>query len=137
MGYEFVIGEADNDEYDGQQSEAHQLDGLPAYDIDESDCNPVAGDRTGADNDQVADSGVVEDLVHAVALRVADGAEDDGIIEAKPVEGNLIQVSQVVVYTTIVRSVQSQEARKGTSSDNYPLRVEYVHRGKTKSPQCQ
>ena len=68
----FVVGEADNAEEDGEDDEAHQLDGLAADGVDRRDGDPVARDGAGADDDQVADGGVAEDVVDVGAAGVAD-----------------------------------------------------------------
>ena len=57
---ELVIGEADDDEEDGQDDKAHVLDGFATEDVDGGDGDPVAWDGTGADDDDVSDGGVVE-----------------------------------------------------------------------------
>ena len=69
---EFVVGEADDAEEDSQDDEAHQLDGFAADGVDGRDGNPVARDGAGADDDQVADGGVAEDVVDVGAAGVAD-----------------------------------------------------------------
>ena len=84
-----VVCEADDDEEDGQDGEAHQLDGFPADGVDGGDGDPVAGDGAGADDDQVANGRVAEDAVDVVTLGVADCAQNNGVIETKTVEGNI------------------------------------------------
>ena len=69
---EFVVGEADDAEEDGEDDEAHQLDGFAADGVDGRDGDPVARDGAGADDDQVADGGVAEDVVDVGAAGVAD-----------------------------------------------------------------
>jgi len=93
MSDELVVREPDNDEDDGQHAEAHKLNGLSANGVHESDSYPVARNRSGAHDDQITNSGVVEDLVHAVALGETDRAENNGVIEAEAIEGNLWPVS--------------------------------------------
>lgn len=60
---QLVVGEAHDDEEDGEDGETHQLDRLAADGVDRGHGHPVARDRTGQDNDEVADGGVVEVLV--------------------------------------------------------------------------
>ena len=60
---EFVVSEADDAEEDGEDDETHQLDGFAADGVDGCDSDPVARDGAGADDDQVADGGVAEDVV--------------------------------------------------------------------------
>jgi len=93
VGDELVIREPDDDEDNGQHGEAHELDRLSANDVYESDSHPVARNRPGANDDQLADSSVVESLVHGVTLGITDCAEDDGLVETEAVEGDLCQVS--------------------------------------------
>ena len=69
---EMMISEADTDEEDGQGGEAHELDGLPTDGVDGGDGDPIAGDGTGADQDQVADGVLAEDLEHVVTTAETD-----------------------------------------------------------------
>jgi hypothetical protein len=84
-----IVTETEDAEEDGEESETHELDGLATNGINESDSNPVTGDGTSADNDQVTDSGVVVDLVHVLATGVTDGLEDNSVVERDTVEGNI------------------------------------------------
>lgn len=83
---ELLICETDADEDDGQHGESHQLDWFAADGIHQCHRDPVSRNRAGADNDQIADRGVVEDFVHRVSFRVADCGQDDGIVQAKPIK---------------------------------------------------
>lgn len=67
-----AVGESDDDEEDGEDGEAHDLDGLAAEGVDGCDGDPVAGNGTSAGNDQVTDSGAVEDIVHVLTARVSN-----------------------------------------------------------------
>lgn len=86
---QFVVGEADDDKDDGEDGEAHELDGLAADGVNRRHRDPVAWDGAGADNDQIADGGVVEDLIHVVTLGVANGGQNDGVVEPETVESNV------------------------------------------------
>mgnify|MGYP006900024593 CR=1 FL=1 len=81
-----VIGETDDDEEDGQHDEAHQLDRLTAEGINRSDGNPVSGDGTGADQNQVADGGPVEVFVDVFPSSPSDSRQDDAVVQSKAVE---------------------------------------------------
>lgn len=89
VALEVVVSEAENDEDDGEEGEAHELNGLATDGVDESDGDPVAWDGAGADDDEVADGGVVEDFVDGVAAGVADGSQDDAVVERDTVEGDI------------------------------------------------
>lgn len=90
---ELVIREPDNNEDNGQHGEAHELDRLSANGVYESDGHPVTRNRPGADDNQLANSGVVESLVYCITLGITDCAEDDGLVEPETIESNLCQVS--------------------------------------------
>ena len=86
---ESVVGEADDAEEDGQHDEAHELDGFAANGVDRGDGDPVPRDGAGADEDQVADSGLAEGFVDVGTGGVADGGEDGGVVQAQAVEGHV------------------------------------------------
>lgn len=86
---QLVVGKTDDDEDDGEDEETHELDGLAAEGVDGRHGDPVPGDGTGADDDQVTNGGVVKDLVHVVALGVANGRQDDGVVETETVKGDV------------------------------------------------
>jgi hypothetical protein len=69
----FSLTEAHDAEHDCQDDESHQLDWLATDRVDCSDGDPVTGNGTGADEDEVTDGDVVEDFVNTVALCVTDG----------------------------------------------------------------
>lgn len=86
-----VVGETHDDEEDGQDGETTHLNGLAAESVNGSDGNPVSGDGTGKDNDNVADGSVVQEVVDiGVALGgVANDLEDGGVVQGETVEGNV------------------------------------------------
>lgn len=88
-GLELVVGETDDDEDDGEHDEAHELDGFAAEGVDGGNGDPVTRDSAGADDDEVTDSGVVEDFVDGVAGGVADGGQDDRVVERDTVESDV------------------------------------------------
>lgn len=96
LGYELVIREPDDDKDNGQHGEAHELDRLSANGIYESDSHPVTRNRSGANDDQLANGSVVEGFVHGVTLGITDCTEDDGLVEAEAVEGDLCRVSTIM-----------------------------------------
>ncbi len=91
VGGELVVGETHGDEEDGQDTETHELDGLAADGVDGGDRDPVAGDGTSEDDDQVTDGGVVQELVGAVGTAggVTDGSQDGGVVERETVVGDI------------------------------------------------
>jgi len=84
-----VVCEADDAEEDREDGETHELDGLAANRVDQGYRHPVTRDCTGADDDQVTDGLIVEDVVHVAAASVADSGEDDGVVESETVESNI------------------------------------------------
>ena len=80
-------GEAPDDEEDGEEGEADELQRLAAYDVDCCDGEPVAWDGAGAGQDGVAGGEVVEFVVDGGAAAVADGLEYSGRIQAEAIEG--------------------------------------------------
>ncbi len=59
-----------------QDDESGNLDRLPSKEIDGEDCAPVSGDGASAHQDQVPDSGVVEELVHVVVTAESDSGQN-------------------------------------------------------------
>ena len=86
---ELLVGESDDAEEDGQHDETHELNRLAADSVDCCDCDPVSGDGTGADDDQVTNSSVAEDMVDVGAAGVSDSGKNDGVVQAETVEGNI------------------------------------------------
>lgn len=56
---EMFVVEAHDEEKEGKDYEAHELDGLASNDINSSNCEPVSGHSASEDNDQVTNSRVV------------------------------------------------------------------------------
>lgn len=65
------------------------MDRFAANSIDSRDSNPVTGDGTSANQDQVTDRNVVEDLVDRVALGVTNRLQDGCVVETDTIEGNV------------------------------------------------
>ena len=93
---ELVVGEAHDDEEDGEHDEAHELDGLAAPLVNHEERRPVPGDEARDGEDDVADADVAQGLVHkfraleACGRRTeADRLQDDRGVQAKAVERNL------------------------------------------------
>jgi len=86
---QFVVREADDNEDDSEQDETHKLNGFPTDGVDRSDGDPITGNGTGADNDQVADSISAEDFVDVAALGEADGGQNNGVVETETVKSDV------------------------------------------------
>jgi len=84
-----VIVETNDDEENSEDGEARKLDWLTADSINGCNGNPITWDGTGANNDQVADSCVAEDMVDIAALGIANSAQDDGVVETEAVESDI------------------------------------------------
>lgn len=84
--FERLVGEADDDEDDGQDAEAAELDWFAADEVHRGDGHPVSGDGAGADQNEIADGVAVEVFVDVAAAGPADGAEDDGVVQTEAVE---------------------------------------------------
>jgi len=84
-----VVTETHDTEDDGEDGETHQLNWLTTDSVDKSDGDPVTWNGTSADNDNVTDSGVVEDLVDVSSTRVADSLKNDSVVEGDTVESNI------------------------------------------------
>jgi hypothetical protein len=81
--------EADDAQEDCKDCEAHELNRAATDDINKGDCKPISRDRPSADEDKLADSGVMEEHIDVVFLVEADGAEDAGAIEVDAVKGDI------------------------------------------------
>ena len=90
---QFVVCKADDDEEDSQHGEAHQLDRFPANGVHSCDSDPVARDGAGADQDEIADGGIVKDLVDGVAFGESNGGQDDGVVKSQTIAGALLAES--------------------------------------------
>lgn len=66
---ELIITEAHDDEENGKDNEAHELDWLASPAIDEKEGDPVAGNDTCSNEDHVSDGNVVEVLVNGGGTR--------------------------------------------------------------------
>ena len=62
----------DDREEDGQDEESSDLNGLAAEKIDSCDCTPVAWNGSGADQDEVANSRIIEQPVHIFLPSIAN-----------------------------------------------------------------
>lgn len=89
-GADRVVAEAHDAEEDGQKGEAHQLDWLAADGVAEGDCDPVTGNGTGADKDDVADGDVVVIVIDVDGIRTeANRSQDSRVVETNTVESNV------------------------------------------------
>lgn len=59
-----VIGKSNDDEEDGQDTEAHELDGFATDGVDCGHGDPVTWDGTGTNDDQIANCGVAENMIN-------------------------------------------------------------------------
>ena len=84
--FQGLEGKSDDNKQNGQNDEAGQLDRLAADRINGSNCDPVTGDGTSADQDKVSNGIAVEGLVHILSTSPADCAQNDGVVETKAVE---------------------------------------------------
>ena len=86
---ERIVGEPDANENDGEHDETHHLDGFTTPSIDESNGDPISWNRTSTDDDKISNCGIVKCFIHGISFGVADGTQDDGIIETKTIEGHI------------------------------------------------
>lgn len=84
-----IVTETEDAEEDGEKSETHELDRLATDGVDKGNSDPVTGDGTSADDDQVTDSSVVVGLVHIGTTSVTDGSKNDRVVERDTVESNI------------------------------------------------
>lgn len=84
-----VVPESHDTEDDGKEDETHQLNWLTSNSVDERNGDPVTRNGASADNDDVTDSSVVEDLVDVVSTRVANSGKNDSVVERDTVESNI------------------------------------------------
>jgi hypothetical protein len=89
-----VVSKADDDENDGQKDETHKLDGLAADSIDGGHGDPVARNGASANNDQITNGRVAENVVDIITLGIANGLENDRVVETKTVESDICRSSQ-------------------------------------------
>jgi len=60
---ELIISKAHDDEEDGEDDEAHELDGFAAPGVDEEEGDPVPWDETCGGEDEISDTDVVQIVV--------------------------------------------------------------------------
>lgn len=93
VGGEVMVSKAHDNEENGKNDETSHLDGLATESINGGHRNPVAGNGTSTDDDDVADSSVVEELVNVLDVarggRVANGLENSTVVQRKAVEGDI------------------------------------------------
>ena len=83
------LTETHDTEHDGQNDETTELNRLAADSINGCNGDPVTGDSASADQDQVTDRDVIEDLVNGVTLGVADLLQNGGVVETDTVESDI------------------------------------------------
>lgn len=86
---QWIIGKTNNNEENGKHDKTTKLDRFTAKGINGSHGNPVTRNGTRADENQVADSGVVEDVVYIRAARPTNRRQDDGVVETEAIESNV------------------------------------------------
>src|SRR5438046_1074978 len=64
MFAQMVVRESNDTEENGEDNEPHELNGLATDGVARGNGNPVAGNGASADDDQVSDSSIAEDLIH-------------------------------------------------------------------------
>lgn len=84
-----VVAKANDAEHDGKHGESQNLDRLAADGIDESNRDPVTRNSASAYDDEVANRSLVEDLVDVGAARVANGGENDRVVERETIKGDI------------------------------------------------
>lgn len=78
-------------EENSKNEEAAKLDSLAAKGINSSDGDPVARDSTSKDDNDVADSGVVQELVDVVGILggVSDDLENGTVVQTETIKGHI------------------------------------------------
>lgn len=91
IGRELVVSKTHNDEKNGKNAEAHQLDSLSADSINSRDGNPVSRNSTSEHNNDVTNSGVVQVLVDVVGIlgRVTNDLENGTVVQRKTIKGHV------------------------------------------------
>lgn len=79
-----------NTEQQCQHEEPKPLDGLAADSINQAGGDPVSGNSTGKDEDEVAHSSVVVDQVHVATTTPADGIENNRVVQTQTIKGNIL-----------------------------------------------
>jgi len=89
MTRQVVVCKTDDDEENGEYTEAHDLNWLSANGIDSSDRDPVTWDGTSTNQNQITNGRLAEDLIHVGTARPADSRQNDGIIKGETVVGDI------------------------------------------------
>jgi hypothetical protein len=89
VGLDVIVGESPDDEQNGQEDEADELQGLAADCVNGSNREPVTRDGSSADEDAVTSSKVEKFVVDGSTATVADGLKDSGGIQTKTVESDI------------------------------------------------
>lgn len=91
VGGKFLVRETHDDEENGQDAETTKLDSLAANGIDGSDRNPVSGNGTSKDDDDVTHGSVVEVLVDVGGIlgRVANDLENGTVVQRETIKGHI------------------------------------------------
>lgn len=108
VGRDVVVSKTHDDEQNGEDDEATKLDSFAAKGVDGGDRDPVPWHSTSQNNNQVTNSGIVQELVH-VGDGLAAGGETNGL-------ENLSVVQRETVESDI-------EAEPGTSSPEQEKKV--------------
>lgn len=86
---DLVVAKAHDAEDDGENRETAELDRFTTDGIASSDRDPVTGNGTGTDQDQVARSNVEESFVGVGTLAIANGCKNRSVIETNTVESDI------------------------------------------------
>ncbi len=83
-----------DDEKNGEDDEAHKLDGLATPGVNEKESNPVAGDQSCNGQDQVTNTNIFQVVVNGLGTlggraTETNGLKDDAGVKTKTVIGNL------------------------------------------------
>lgn len=108
VGRDVVVSKTHDDEQNGEDDEATELDSFAAKGVDGGDRDPVSRHSTSQNNNQVTNGGIVQELVH-----VGDGLAAGG-------ETNSLENLSVVQRQTIESDI---EAKPGTSSSEQEKKV--------------
>jgi hypothetical protein len=71
----------DSEEY-RQDDESRDLNGFAAKKVGHCNCTPVAWDGSSADQDEIANSRIVEGPIHVLISAIANCAQDGGAIKS-------------------------------------------------------
>ena len=86
---ELLVRETDDAEEDGEDCETYELNGLATNGIDESNGDPLTWNGTGANDDEVPDRRVLEDMILVFATGVTNCSQDAGVVETETTEGDI------------------------------------------------